>query len=1046
MDAPASASYDVEAYGLVGKVGLGGLDLSDDQRYLYTINLNNRTLVRIDLGSGTNPQAPTTAAGVQEFPLPGGFNCTNGVMRPFAVKFYRNKVYVGAVCTGETETSKTNANLAGYVLVFDAASLSYTGIALTIPLDFQRGNTDGGSNSSIHPLINKWRPWVSNPASATARVADNATNDLVGDPGDPTFVYNPQPMLSGIEFDGDGSMIINFMDRFGHQWGHANYRPDPSKSNQSLFYTAAAGDILRAQLNGNSWVLENNAQFGGVLSSLTSPPSTLVGCNANIGFGPGSGRFYCGMAAIAQSGGRFAHEQTSQGAGVAIAGLGSHINTIMDPLDKIFSGGVRVLSSLNGSKVRAYELYDSGYGTTSPTFGKANGLGDIKALCNNAPIQIGNRVWNDTNNNGTQDPGEPTLAGIPVILKGPGLPPAGTTVTTGTNGEYYFSNASGTNAPGFVYSLTGLTSGGSYSLCFPLTSTTLSLSSKPNQAPGTNADRIDTDPNAAGVISFTLGNAGENNFSYDAGYVSEPCALTLTATPGTCQSATNQYTITGTVNLTAAVAGTATITDGARSTTVTIPAAASSVAYSLTGLTSGTGSHTVTVTLTGCGTATTTYTAPASCTAAPPACCVNILTNGGFESGSFTSNTTLAGLPAMSTNGLALPEWQGFDTPGYWFQLSNTSKAIWLQEAPSNSTAANCARYEIPVSTCWQVGHTYQVCLKAAAFDPSNSAGGSTTFVAEMETPFRSLYSQSLSTNGATNNTISNLNWTTVCFTFIYVAGDNKFFVSVAKGTRANPTIGVVMDDVVIIDKTVCPTCALTLTATPTTCNTATNQYAVSGSISLTSNTSGGTATVTDGAVSVSVPVAASATSVAYSLTGLTSGTGSHTVAVTLTGCGTASTTYAAPASCTVASTPPALAVLVGTPVCNSATNSYTTTGTVSLSNAPAGTLTITDNGAVISTQSLTAGQTSASFSVSGTSNAASHTVVATLTNGVTLTAGTSYTAPASCTVCSLSITTASLPNGQVGVAYSQTITATGGTAPLTYTLSAGTLPAGLNL
>ena len=43
-------------------------------------------------------------------------------------------------------------------------------------------------------------------------------------------------------------------------------------------------------------------------------------------------------------------------------------------------------------------------------------------------------------------------------------------------------------------------------------------------------------------------------------------------------------------------------------------------------------------------------------------------------------------------------------------------------------------------------------------------------------------------------------------------------------------------------------------------------------------------------------------------------------------------------------------------------------------------------------------------------------------------------------------ITTTTLPNGQVGVAYSQTLTATGGSGALTWTLTAGTLPNGLSL
>ena len=45
-----------------------------------------------------------------------------------------------------------------------------------------------------------------------------------------------------------------------------------------------------------------------------------------------------------------------------------------------------------------------------------------------------------------------------------------------------------------------------------------------------------------------------------------------------------------------------------------------------------------------------------------------------------------------------------------------------------------------------------------------------------------------------------------------------------------------------------------------------------------------------------------------------------------------------------------------------------------------------------------------------------------------------------------LAITTASLPNGQVGVAYNTTLAASGGTTPFTWSVTSGTLPAGLSL
>src|SRR5207302_6466795 len=49
-------------------------------------------------------------------------------------------------------------------------------------------------------------------------------------------------------------------------------------------------------------------------------------------------------------------------------------------------------------------------------------------------------------------------------------------------------------------------------------------------------------------------------------------------------------------------------------------------------------------------------------------------------------------------------------------------------------------------------------------------------------------------------------------------------------------------------------------------------------------------------------------------------------------------------------------------------------------------------------------------------------------------------------TPAALTITTTSLPNGQVNTAYSTTLAATGGTTPYTWSLTSGTLPSGLTL
>ena len=106
-------------------------------------------------------------------------------------------------------------------------------------------------------------------------------------------------------------------------------------------------------------------------------------------------------------------------------------------------------------------------------------------------------------------------------------------------------------------------------------------------------------------------------------------------------------------------------------------------------------------------------------------------------------------------------------------------------------------------------------------------------------------------------------------------------------------------------------------------------------------------------------------------------------------------------------------------------TGSYTFS--VSAGVLPAG-LTLNASSGVISGTPTTAG-------------ASSFTIRATDGSGAFGTRAYSVTTSAAVTV-----NPASLPNGTVGTAYSRTITATGGTAPYTYSVSAGTLPAGLTL
>ena len=94
----------------------------------------------------------------------------------------------------------------------------------------------------------------------------------------------------------------------------------------------------------------------------------------------------------------------------------------------------------------------------------------------------------------------------------------------------------------------------------------------------------------------------------------------------------------------------------------------------------------------------------------------------------------------------------------------------------------------------------------------------------------------------------------------------------------------------------------------------------------------------------------------------------------------------------------------------------------------------------------LTAGVLAGTPTASGTFN---FTVTATDSSTTPLTGTVAYTltvSPAVVTAPTITITPATLPAATVGTAYSATLTASGGTSPYMYTLSAGALPAGITL
>lgn len=531
-DAPNTPTHDAAAFGQVGKVSLGDLDLSDDGRYLFVTNLYDRKLYRIDLQNPTAPVVPGAAQVKAYSNAPWlGLSCSSGVARPFGLKYYRGKIYTGVVCTGESGTASANKTRAYVYAVDPESDGSSASIAVEFPLNYDKQDVDSNAAKG-------WFNWTDNFTSFAYL------------PSGGGLTANPQPMLSDIEFDSDGSMILAFADRTGFQLGYDNYAP--TSTNTKLYSGLVGGDILRVYKNPTSctYQLESNGQAGNLTSASRTYAQDIADYGVFLHPGPGtpngagsaftsytdSGNkrreFYFGDYAEL-NGNRYPRETHGEGIFGALAlwpSSGEVIATGMDPVaDYPGSGGTYKLSNTTGARNSGYNLYDDtdaatyllrdqyGYASEVSTMAKSAGLGDIEITGDIPDIEIGNRIWLDTDKDGIQDGDENGIDGVEVHL----ICGADTATTTTVNGgQYYFTNAAGGNA-------TFMDSGESCVVQVDNAQPAIgNRKLSPQNADGITDNNPVTDlrdsdaADKAGKaeITFTVGNAGENNHTLDIGY------------------------------------------------------------------------------------------------------------------------------------------------------------------------------------------------------------------------------------------------------------------------------------------------------------------------------------------------------------------------------------------------------------------------------------------------------------------------------------------------------------------------------------------------
>ena len=406
-------------------------------------------------------------------------SCLDADFRPFGLGINpQGTLYVGAVCSNQSGLEAGGVPTA-HILRYEQPTSNFTEL-MTFPLNFGK---------------EFWRSW-----SDTLDADGNYVKD------------SAQPMLTDLTID-NGNLVMALRNRTYD----ASY----------VFYGGVSGEgqVLKACGTEGAWVLEANAVCNGVTGAL---PSYY---NPNF-TGPSGGYFFDMRDYIDVSiGGGFIN-----GMGSVALVPGHHIVATLNDSNFSISGGITRLNSSTGQATNPYEVFrGTPAGTKSTTddpgyLGKSSGLGDIELVTDPAPIEVGNRIWLDSNANGIQDADEAGLDGVEVVLQ------CGTdsaTTSTSNGGQYYFSTTSNAaimqagaactikvdtqQAPLSTYLLTQANADG--------ISTNDAFTDIRDSDASLNASSAE--------ISFTVGQAGENNHSLDMGFRNPPKAdLHLSKTAG----------------------------------------------------------------------------------------------------------------------------------------------------------------------------------------------------------------------------------------------------------------------------------------------------------------------------------------------------------------------------------------------------------------------------------------------------------------------------------------------------------------------------------
>ncbi|NOZ91358.1 MAG: hypothetical protein GXO60_08760 [Epsilonproteobacteria bacterium] len=400
-----SPNIDIDAFAKVGKMSYGDIDFDQISDKLWLVNLYQKALISLDASGDFN----SLTSNVRQYPIESISNvptCIGGELRPWALTIHRQRGYLGAVC--DASLSQDVTNLKAYVLSFnlDNPTSGFTQ-ELSFDLDYVKDANYSKKN---------WHPW-----------SDDSNKSYSGG----SWKYYIQPILSDIEFDEKNTMYISFADRYGFQSGYKNYKPI-SGTTTIEEKTKSLGDIFRVCYDNGLFELEGTGNctqtnYGNEFFNDAGGDTSEEYANGSLALLKGSKEIIVGMIDP--------HPEGDRGT--------KYWNTM----------GQNILSTEDGSIHNWYTNIYSGrdYGYN----GKSQGMGDIELITADAPIEIGDRVWLDSNGNGVQDANESGIADVNITLICDNDIKA--IATTDRNGYYIFSNDNNqTSTSSHIYNISSL--------------------------------------------------------------------------------------------------------------------------------------------------------------------------------------------------------------------------------------------------------------------------------------------------------------------------------------------------------------------------------------------------------------------------------------------------------------------------------------------------------------------------------------------------------------------------------------------------------------